>query len=434
MKTRLLTLAIFTTLILFRNISFAQTGNIGIGTPTPESKLDVNGQLTIQQKNFGGYGGLLIKGGILANWPNLGFSLTNPALAQPDVIGGLIMGNIISNTSGSEAMDLTFHTTNTGFAGLSERLRIKDNGNVGIGLNNPGYKLHLGSAANGLRIEGPATSNTGASSLSIGGTGSILVDKPGLVGGRFAILENGNVGIGTVTPAHPLSFSNALGEKINLYDNGVNNYGIGVQGSTLQIHGAVATDDVAFGTGSSTAFSEKFRFNGEGSFAVNGNTGNKQQILTSEGNGASPVWRSANNIIKYGSSGITASGNDGILGLKLTGNTIFDLTNSTIVLNIDVPSKLILNYKCFEYKTCIAGSCATKWLLTVYVNGVGHPGGNYYIDGQAYGVGNGSLSNNTVGPDYIDLSVGTHTISFKAQNQFNEPDIRFQAMYTLVPL
>jgi hypothetical protein len=141
--------------------------------------------------------------------------------------------------------------------GNNKRLSILTNGNVGIGISNPGYILDLSkrmrlrsesatlgagiwfnnntnSAENiflgndlsnnlqvysqvqsrtianfnpttgGFRVEGPNVSTPAAKSLSVGGFGKIEVDAQGIIGGRLAVLENGNTGIGTNTPTTKL--------------------------------------------------------------------------------------------------------------------------------------------------------------------------------------------------------------------------------------
>ena len=112
-------------------LSYNIFAQVGINTTTPTSMLNVNGQVTIDQKNFGGYGGLLIKGNAPgSNYPNICVSTTNTS--GIDVISSYIGGNINNNTVGFEAMDLVFLTSQNGLGSLSERMRIEDNGNVGI--------------------------------------------------------------------------------------------------------------------------------------------------------------------------------------------------------------------------------------------------------------------------------------------------------------
>ncbi len=114
------------------------SGNVGVGTNTPTSKLNVNGQVTIDQKNFGGYGGLLIKGDSPNNnYPNIAFSTYN---SDEDVTTGLIGGIITSNGFNYETMDLTFQ--NKGIDGyLTEKMKITSDGNVGIGTSTPNAPL-----------------------------------------------------------------------------------------------------------------------------------------------------------------------------------------------------------------------------------------------------------------------------------------------------
>jgi hypothetical protein len=131
----------FYTLIILA-LSYNSFAQVGINTTTPTSMLDVNGQVTIDQKNFGGYGGLLIKGNAPgSNYPNICFSTTNTS--GNDIISSYIGGSINSNAAGFEAMDLVFLTSQNGLGSLSERMRIKDNGYIGIGNPNPSQKLDI---------------------------------------------------------------------------------------------------------------------------------------------------------------------------------------------------------------------------------------------------------------------------------------------------
>ena len=44
----------------------------------------------------------------------------------------------------------------------------------------------------------------------MGGAGLFYVDGPGVVGGRFTILDNGNVGIGNSNPSSKLTVEGTL--------------------------------------------------------------------------------------------------------------------------------------------------------------------------------------------------------------------------------
>ncbi|GMU84105.1 MAG: hypothetical protein AMXMBFR47_39750 [Planctomycetota bacterium] len=85
---------------------------------------------------------------------------------------------------------------------------------------------------------------------------------------RMMIATDGNVGIGTSTPGFPLTFTNSFGDKISLWGQSGNHYGFGVQSNLLQIHSATSLNDIAFGFGSSGAFTERMRIKGNGNVGI----------------------------------------------------------------------------------------------------------------------------------------------------------------------
>jgi hypothetical protein len=88
------------------------------------------------------------------------------------------------------------------------------------------------------------------------------------VSGPNLFYNNGNVGIGTSTPGFPLNFPNTLGDKISLWGQSGNNFGLGIEPALLQIHADVAGSSIAFGYGSSTNFTEHMRIQGGGNVGI----------------------------------------------------------------------------------------------------------------------------------------------------------------------
>ncbi len=98
-----------------------------------------------------------------------------------------------------------------------------------------------------------------------------------------SLSAQGNIGIGTTTPSYPLSFSNTVGDKISLYGNTGPHYGFGIQSALLQVHTDAAAANIAFGYGSSGAFTERARITNSG---TNGLSVNGRLLLR---NGTSPI-------------------------------------------------------------------------------------------------------------------------------------------------
>jgi hypothetical protein len=103
-------------------------GNMGVGTTIPTAKLDVNGDALIG-------GDMTIRNGIVMDTAGLNDGTLT--------LNGLRMGNnsgegIASRrTSGQNQNGLDFYTS------YNKRLSITNSGNVGVGIANPSYSLHV---------------------------------------------------------------------------------------------------------------------------------------------------------------------------------------------------------------------------------------------------------------------------------------------------
>jgi hypothetical protein len=101
----------------------------------------------------------------------------------------------------------------------SERMRITDGGEVGIGTTTMYGKLSVSSGNfDGVRID----TNSAYNAISIGGTGAFSIDAPGIGGGRFIVTNGGNVGVGINSPSY----------KFHVYDTAASNARILVQGTS----------------------------------------------------------------------------------------------------------------------------------------------------------------------------------------------------------
>jgi hypothetical protein len=150
-----------------------------------------------------------------------------------------------------------------------------------------------------------------------------------------------NVGIGTNTPGFPLSFPNTLGDKISLYGSTGNHYGFGVQGGLFQIHSDAAGANIAFGYGSSAAFTERMRIVNSGEYGMQLNG----RILLRNGtlpinNGYGPgLWLTKpDNTATLGFIGVQNNQNMGFYGGPAGWGLTYDAVNSRVGIGNQTPN------------------------------------------------------------------------------------------------
>jgi len=234
------------------------SGNVGIGTTAPATKLHVSGDSIALDNTYG----IHIKdAGGTRRWAmqiDAGDDLTFGEAAIDDIlfdVGGKADAMVIKQTSG----------------------------NVGIGTTAPGAKLEV-TGPIAWTGSSPAAQSQGALAYGSGQTTLLSYGANSTTRGKiaFQILESdagnginamfidttGNVGIGTTSPGSPLNFATAVGDKISLYGTATPNWGFGIQSALMQIHSDGSGGDIAFGYGSSAAFTENVRFEGTGNVGI----------------------------------------------------------------------------------------------------------------------------------------------------------------------
>ena len=83
---------------------------------------------------------------------------------------------------------------------------------------------------------------------------------------KVVITDGGNVGIGTASPDYPLTFSSALGNKINFYQG--QNWGIGVQNNLVQFINNSSAGDWTFGHGTTSSLTRVMTIEGTGNVGI----------------------------------------------------------------------------------------------------------------------------------------------------------------------
>ena len=178
----------------------ASADRVGIGKAAPDAALD------IEDSSSSAYGGLRVVGAGTGSGSSNAVQIADFGRTSSGSVSGVWIGGRTDETTGiigskTASGNIAFEVYQSGW---KERMRIKNNGNVGIGTNNPSNALVLtresaGQGEFGLRLEYTDTQGPTATSNAIL-VGSYGMKFKNYNSSRDFLFETGDVGIGTNNP------------------------------------------------------------------------------------------------------------------------------------------------------------------------------------------------------------------------------------------
>ena len=325
------------------------TGNVGIGTITPTNTLDVIGGVNIKATAGASGTGYGLEINTSSNAPRIDWVSNSNYIGQFSSNNtDFFLRNSLDNTG-----NIRFFTKTAGTG--TERLTILNNGNIGINTTNPVSTLSntslqiqgtnvTGAINNGLNWSSAGTGFAGAFySQSNPGNGLLVKvsgtastnnafevstgTQIGIATPLFNVLGNGNVGVGTSSPASKLDVSagvttansivNATGSINDYLQFKIQNTSTGTQaqsGYSATANNGSATTGFAwlginnsnfnFPTSYNIGGANDVSFIGSGQDLYVANANNTKSIIFSTGKATTPFFNEQMRILNNGNVGI----------------------------------------------------------------------------------------------------------------------------------
>jgi len=195
------------------NINNTNAGSVGVGTTVPDRKLSVNNTATQSEEIISVYRpaaantsagrsrvAFEFRGDGYSDNPNIyGWSLNLPNSVLAK-IGATPKSYIeLGSVNAGIHASLGFFVQSAGHGGLLERMTISGNGNIGVGTLTPAYRLDVNGEINATGLRINGTP------ISTGGSSQWSTS-----GGTSIYYNAGNVGLGTSTPGSKLDVAGTI--------------------------------------------------------------------------------------------------------------------------------------------------------------------------------------------------------------------------------
>lgn len=281
------------------------TGNVGIGTTSPQAKLHSNSDILTGYFQNGTdiiYDALKLTNNTGSN--NLSgngarIQFYNNTNNSTNLLGASIRS---VNVDYGWASDLILSSVqNNGYSSqtVNDAIYIKSSGNVGIGTTDTfGFKtlINSGNSSNNLILFSTTSGvnltfndlNTGVGSQIVGVANDLYISTNNTE--RMRITSSGNVGIGTTSPIRPLDvFADSGANAINIRTRSLNDYGV------LSFSNSTASEIISniyihrtgtnigaliFETNNGSSASERMRINANGNVLIKTSTEFAQNCTT----------------------------------------------------------------------------------------------------------------------------------------------------------
>jgi hypothetical protein len=226
-----------------QHINISSSGNVGIGTSTPATALEVNGVIRTSQMSIGGFdsgrnqfltytaGPVYRMFSTLGSYASLGVGSFSVGSTYGGISGSVNTVLIEGNTSiGTTTQSARLHVQGSGTTSATTALRVENtNASASLVVLDNGYVgINTGSAQYNLDVNGTARLN-GSTTFGTLGTGT----------GMFWDNTNNRLGIGNSAPTYNLDIVSSSSPNIRITRNGATEIRIGA--STLATGGLIGT-------------------------------------------------------------------------------------------------------------------------------------------------------------------------------------------------